>query len=96
MIHDTARSIPGFPATLESDLKHCILAHHGEYEYGSPKKPALAEALALNLADNADARLETMTELFKSNAQKPIDEWLGFNRIFESNIRRTGNLDDLK
>ena len=96
MIHDTARSIPGFPAKLESDLKHCILAHHGEYEYGSPKKPALAEALALNLADNADARLETMTELFKSNAQKPMDEWFGYNRVFESNIRRTGDLDELK
>ncbi len=96
MIHDAAGTIPGFPAKLEADLKHCILAHHGEYEYGSPKKPALAEALALNLADNTDARLETMTELFKANSQKPATEWLGFNRVFESNIRKTGNLDDLK
>lgn len=95
MIHDAAREIPGFPAELESDLKHCILAHHGEYEYGSPKKPALAEAMALNFADNADARLETVTELFKANSQKPDSEWLGFNRIFDSNIRRTGDLSDL-
>lgn len=96
MIHDAAKEIEGFPAKLESDLKHCILAHHGEYEYGSPKKPALAEAMALNLADNADARLETLSEIFKANAQRPMDEWLGFNRIFESNIRRTGNIDELK
>ena len=43
MIHDEARKIEGFPADLENKLKHCILAHHGELEYGSPKKPALAE-----------------------------------------------------
>ena len=96
MIHDAAREIDGFPETLESDLKHCILAHHGEFEYGSPKKPAIAEALALNLADNMDARLETVTELFKANAQKPDSEWLGFNRILDSNFRKTGNLDNLK
>ncbi|MEE8836342.1 MAG: HD domain-containing protein [Eubacteriales bacterium] len=95
MIHDAAKEIPGFPAELESDLKHCILAHHGEYEYGSPKKPALAEAMALNFADNADARLETVTELFRANAQKPDSEWLGFNKILDSNIRRTGDLSNL-
>ena len=96
MIHDAAKDIPGFPAQLESDLKHCILAHHGEYEFGSPKKPALAEAMALNFADNADARLESVTELFKANSQRPDDEWLGFNRIFDSNIRKTGDLSSLK
>ena len=96
MIHDAAKEIDGFPAVLESDLKHCILAHHGEYEYGSPKKPALAEALALNLADNLDAKMETMTELLKANANKPSDEWLGYNRLFESNVRKTGKLEDLK
>ena len=53
MVGEKARQIPGFPPVLEAELKHCILAHHGEYEYGSPKKPALIEAAALNLADNA-------------------------------------------
>ena len=95
MIHDAVAGIEGFPAKLESDLKHCILAHHGEYEYGSPKKPALAEALALNLADNADAKLESMTELFRANAQKKPDEWFGFSKIFESNIRKTGDINAL-
>ena len=40
------RRIPDFPKRLASELKHCIVAHHGELEYGSPKKPALAEAAA--------------------------------------------------
>ena len=87
MIHDKVKEIPGFPPVLESELKHCILAHHGELEFGSPKKPAMAEAVALNLADNTDARMETLTEIFASAGQKK--EWLGYNRLFESNLRRT-------
>lgn len=87
MIHDKVKEIPGFPSVLESELKHCILAHHGELEFGSPKKPAMAEAVALNLADNTDARMETLTEVFASAGQKK--EWLGYNRLFESNLRRT-------
>lgn len=87
MIHDAARKIGGFPAKLESELKHCILAHHGELEYGSPKKPALMEAAALNLADNTDAKLETMKELLKGAEENT--QWLGYNRLFESNIRKS-------
>lgn len=81
------RQIPGFPPVLASELQHCILAHHGELEYGSPKKPALIEAVALNLADNADAKLQTMTELLQGS--EPKAEWVGYNKLFESNIRRT-------
>ena len=80
-------TIPGFPVKLGNELKHCILAHHGELEYGSPKKPALAEALALNFADNADAKLETMTELLRSAGDNT--DWLGFNRLLDSNVRKT-------
>jgi 3'-5' exoribonuclease len=87
MIHDRIREIPNFPKTLANELKHCILAHHGELEYGSPKKPALAEAMALNLADNTDAKMETMTEIFAAAAD--TTEWLGYNRLFESNLRKT-------
>lgn len=58
MLDEKIRNIAGFPPVLASELKHCILAHHGEYEYGSPKKPALFEAVALNMADNTDAKLE--------------------------------------
>ncbi len=84
------REIDGFPPRLASELKHCILAHHGELEYGSPKKPALAEAVALSFADNTDARLQTMAEAFDAGKEKG-DEWLGYNRFFESNIRRTSD-----
>ena len=85
-------SIPDFPTKLKNELKHCILAHHGELEYGSPKKPALIEAMALNLADNADAKIETMTELLNSNSSASSDQWLGYNRLLENNVRKTSEL----
>lgn len=88
LVGERIRQIPGFPQKLANELKHCILAHHGELEFGSPKKPALAEAIALSFADNVDAKLETMKEAFAS-APTGSAEWLGYNRLFESNIRKT-------
>lgn len=86
LVGKMASEIPEFPEKLKHELIHCILAHHGELEYGSPKKPALVEALALSMADNLDAKLETMTELFGGTEEKG---WLGFQKLFESNVRKT-------
>ena len=87
MVGERTRQIPGFPVKLGNELKHCILAHHGELEYGSPKKPALLEAIALNFADNTDAHMQTMIEALKAAGDN--QGWLGYNRLFESNIRKT-------
>lgn len=87
MIDERLRNIEGFPANISNELKHCILAHHGEFEFGSPKKPAIAEALALNLADNADAKIEIMKEVMQQAGEK--NEWLGFNKLLESNLKKT-------
>lgn len=87
MISEKIKDIPGFDKTLANELKHCVLSHHGELEFGSPKKPALIEALALAHADNLDAKLQTFTELLNANEDKA--EWLGYNKMFESNVRLT-------
>lgn len=89
MIGERIRTIPGFPRGLANELKHCILAHHGELEYGSPKKPALPEALALSYADNLDAKMETVREIL-ANVPENNQEWQGYSRLLESNIRRSG------
>lgn len=86
MVSRNAASIEGFPEKLLSELKHCILAHHGELEFGSPKPPMLVEAYALHLADNTDAKIETFTEAVKG---KENDRWLGMNRPLGANIRKT-------
>lgn len=87
MVAEKIAQIDGFPALLASEIKHCILAHHGEYEFGSPKKPAIMEAVALNFADNTDAKMQTFTEILEGSSQ---GEWMGFNRLFDSNLRKTG------
>jgi len=86
MIGEAIRGIEGFPETISNELKHCVIAHHGELEFGSPKKPAIPEAVALHYADATDAKLQTLTEIFKD---KEGTEWLGFNRLFDSNIRKS-------
>jgi len=86
MVNEAMRNISGFPEVLANELKHCIVSHHGELEYGSPKKPALAEAVALNFADCTDAKMQTFMEIFKD---KETTDWIGYNRIFESNLRKT-------
>ncbi len=87
MIAEKIKAIDGFPEKLSNEVRHCILAHHGEYEFGSPKKPALIEAVALNFADNTDAKLETFSEILNSSIN---NGWLGFNKLLDSNIRKTG------
>ena len=87
-ITDEVRKIDGFPEVLANELKHCILAHHGELEFGSPKKPALVEALCLSFADNLDAKMETMKELLAGVPENNL-QWQGYNRLLETNFRRT-------
>ena len=87
-IGEKIREIDGFPEVLANELKHCILAHHGELEYGSPKKPALVEALALSFADNLDAKMETVRELLNNVPDNNLT-WQGYNRLLASHIRKT-------
>ena len=88
IVENACDGIEGFTSQLKRELIHCILAHHGELEYGSPKKPALVEAFALNFADNVDAKFERLLELMAGGDPENLD-WLGFQRTLDSNIRRT-------
>ena len=86
MLSEKMTQIPGFPVNVRNELLHIVLAHHGEFEFGSPKKPALLEALALHMADNTDAKIQLMCEtLSDENAHG----WLGFQKFLDSNVRRT-------
>jgi 3'-5' exoribonuclease len=46
------------------------------------------EALALSFADNLDAKMETVREMFAHVPENNL-EWQGYSRLLESNIRRT-------
>ena len=58
-------------------VRHMILSHHGEYEYGSPVLPMIPEAELLTFIDNLDARLAMLD---KAMSQTVAGEFTG--RIF--------------
>jgi 3'-5' exoribonuclease len=54
-----------FPKQLLIEIKHLVLSHHGQYDYGSPKLPMTLEAITLHLLDNLDAKLANFTHLIR-------------------------------
>ena len=86
-MNEKIRQIPGFPADLANILRHMILAHHGELEYGSPKRPAIIEAMVLHYADNIDAKIMTFQTLLAESENE--DTWIGYSKLFDSMLRRT-------
>lgn len=87
IITDKIKQIDGFPTQLASIIKHSILAHHGEYEYGSPKKPKTIEAFILHCADNTDAKVKIYQEAIESDMTS--GSWVGYNKMMGHNIRKT-------
>jgi 3'-5' exoribonuclease len=78
--------IPGFPAEWLSLLKHSIVAHHGEYEFGSPKLPQTLEAFLLHCADNLDAKAQAIEETL-AHDHTP-GKWTGYHRMLNRYLRR--------
>lgn len=73
--------MPSFPAELAMHLRHLILSHHGQYEFGSPKKPKTREALVLNLLDDMDAKLAMLDGIIDSGQGE--GNWSKFNYLLE-------------
>jgi 3'-5' exoribonuclease len=67
-----------FPREPMLRLKHLIVSHHGEYDYGSPKLPMTVEAVALFCLDNLDAKIAAFTQQLRDdpNVDSP---WTNFN-----------------
>ena len=59
-----------FPEDLANQLRHMIVSHHGQYEYGSPKLPMTLEAIALHFLDNLDAKMHSVTQLIEEDVNK--------------------------
>ncbi|MBN2706409.1 MAG: HD domain-containing protein [Deltaproteobacteria bacterium] len=81
MVREKASNIKGFPAETLMLLEHLMLSHHGEYEYGSPKKPKTQEAVLLNFIDDLDAKLVAI-DAFMHAARELGSEWSDFHRLF--------------
>jgi 3'-5' exoribonuclease len=79
------RSGEEFPEPLANVLRHLVLAHHGEYEFGSPKLPMTAEAFVLHHLDNIDAKLHAFFRDVAADAD-PTRRWTGFNKMFGGSL----------
>jgi len=77
MVEEKLRGLPEFPPRLAVLVKHMILSHHGELEFGSPKVPMFAEALLLHHLDNLDSKMESVRgAIEKDRSLEGV--WTGF------------------
>lgn len=81
MLDEKLAGFKGFPRTLALRLRHLILSHHGEYAFGSPKRPKFLEAFALHLIDDLDAKLNGLGRFMAKDRQEGA--WTDFNVLFE-------------
>lgn len=76
------REITDFPDNLRLHLLHIILSHHGELEFGSPKRPKTPEALMVNSLDNMDAKLNAMRQAIEADVPSDHPDWTPFLPMF--------------
>jgi 3'-5' exoribonuclease len=82
MIDKKIAAIPDFPPQLSLELRHILLSHHGELEFGSPKRPKTMEALVVHYIDDLDAKLNAFETLIADSTNADSD-WTAYNRFFE-------------
>lgn len=81
------RAMPNFPTDLHMHLRHLILSHHGEYEYGSPRRPKTIEGLLLHFVDNIDARVAIFSQAIAQQSGNDQD-WTGLEPTLGRHIFR--------
>ncbi len=74
-----------FPEQLLWVVQHIILSHHGQYEYGSPKLPAIPEAVAIHYLDNLDAKVNMFLAEIEAD-RDPADRWTNYNSALATKI----------
>jgi 3'-5' exoribonuclease len=83
MIDKKIEAIPDFPVQLALELRHIILSHHGEFEFGSPKRPKTLEALVIHFMDDLDAKVNAFESFVAADAANADSDWTTYNRFFE-------------
>ncbi len=74
--------VDDFPAWLADVLRHIIISHHGEMEWGSPKKPMCIEALVVHYLDNLDAKVTGVKEHMREGMED--ERWTRYHKLYES------------
>ncbi|MBN2333255.1 MAG: HD domain-containing protein [Deltaproteobacteria bacterium] len=82
MVAAKVAKINGFPESLLILLEHLLLSHHGDYQWGSPKRPKTPEAFMLHYLDDMDAKMNAIDSFYAAQGGKGA-AWSDFNRVFE-------------
>ncbi|MEM4257590.1 MAG: HD domain-containing protein [Candidatus Thermoplasmatota archaeon] len=84
-----------FSEDLENHLSHLILAHHGRYEWGSPRLPKTIEACVLHYADLMDSQVKNFMQNLDEARKNSDEDW---TYIFDSDLgkKRAFYLGDVK
>jgi 3'-5' exoribonuclease len=81
-VEEKIRQISGFPKELSILLKHLLLSHHGQYVWGSPKRPMTLEAVMLHYLDDMDAKINGIQQFLKTQAPER-SRWSTHHRVFD-------------
>lgn len=92
ILEEKIGGLKGFPDILAARLKHLILSHHGQHDFGSPKRPKFLEAFALHLIDDLDAKINGLGR-FMERDQKG-GAWTDYHRLFERYLFKGGTALD--
>ena len=82
MLQERINALPNFPLELGLLLKHMILSHHGQYEYGSPKRPKTIEATILNYLDDLDSKINGIRTHIRKEPDNP-SRWTSYHRLYD-------------
>lgn len=85
--------VQGFPDFLTLHLKHLIISHHGQYEYGSPRRPKTLEALLFYYLDDLDAKMNGVGN-FISQQEGEDPDWTVHHGIFGRPFYRHSYMSD--
>ena len=83
LVEERIRGIPDFPDELAQRLLHCILSHHGELEWGSPRRPKTLEALVLHYAEDLDGKVNSFLGFAQSHPDPQHPGWTQFNKAMD-------------
>ncbi|MBI4572607.1 MAG: HD domain-containing protein [candidate division NC10 bacterium] len=86
LVEERIRAIPDFPEELAQRVLHCILSHHGELEWGSPKRPKTLEALVLHYAEDLDGKVNSFLGFAHSHPDPQHPGWTQFNKALDRHL----------
>jgi len=94
-VEDKIRQLPDFPRDLSMLLKHLLLSHHGQYNWGSPKRPMILEAVMLHFLDDMDAKITGIQQFIKKGVPEG-SKWTAYHRMFEQSFYAPPLLDQME